>query len=147
MENISRRGPSVSIVIDASICLAWLYADEAGTKAEAVYDFIRRSGAVVPPVWRFEIANSLQQSVWRRRIDTGFRDASLADLSRLNIHVDTECDAVAWTSTLNLADRFRLTTYDASYLELAQRRGLPLATLDRTLGSAARRLAVELLLN
>jgi predicted nucleic acid-binding protein len=134
----------MTIVIDASICLAWFYADEKGAKAEAVYDFIRREGAVVPPIWRYEIANSLQQSVWRRRINAEFRNDTLVDLAQLDIQVDLGCDATAWTTTVRLAEQFRLTPYDASYLELAQRRNLSFATLDRPLRAAARKLTIEL---
>ncbi|HET6195084.1 MAG TPA: type II toxin-antitoxin system VapC family toxin, partial [Acetobacteraceae bacterium] len=69
---------------------------------------------------------------------------ALADLRKYDIAVDTETDSFAWTSTLQLADRFGLTVYDASYLELAQRMHLPLATLDRRLQSAAAAAGVEL---
>ena len=62
-----------------------------------------------------------------------FRDAALADLGALDIAVDRETDARAWSATLALADRFRLTLYDAAYLELAARLGLPLGSLDRDL--------------
>jgi predicted nucleic acid-binding protein len=62
--------------------------------------------------------------------DTEFRRATLADLAMLDIAADTRIDVHAWAETLRLADRFRLTAYDAAYLELARRRTLPLATLD-----------------
>ena len=73
----------------------------------------------------------------RRRIDAEFRRATLADLALLDITTDPHTDNRAWGDTLMLADRFGLTVYDAAYLELAQRRGLPLATLDAALCSAA----------
>lgn len=73
-----------------------------------------------------------------KRHDADFRDATLADLSRLVIQVDTHTDREAWSATLNLAIRHQLTTYDAAYLELALRRDLPLATLDTDLRRAAR---------
>jgi predicted nucleic acid-binding protein len=75
--------------------------------------------------------------VRRGRHDAAFRDATLADLAVLPITVDPETDRQAWSATLQLATRHRLTLYDAAYLELAQRRGLPLATLDRELRAAA----------
>ena len=73
----------------------------------------------------------------RGRIDADFRQAALADLAVLHVTVDQHTDDRAWGETLTLADRFRLTLYDAAYLELARRRDLPLATLDRE--SARRR--------
>ncbi|MFM9616324.1 type II toxin-antitoxin system VapC family toxin, partial [Streptomyces niveiscabiei] len=72
-------------------------------------------------------------AVRKRRIDPDFRRAALADLAILDISTDPQTDSHAWTDTLNLADQLRLTVYDAAYLELAQRRILPLATLDREL--------------
>jgi predicted nucleic acid-binding protein len=69
----------------------------------------------------------------------------LADLSLLPISLDPETDRQAWDATLQLAHRHRLTLYDAAYLELAQRRGLPLATLDRDLRTAATAEGVHLL--
>ncbi len=100
------------------------------------------AGAVVPLLWRIEVANGLQFSVRRKRIDAAFRDASLADLGLLPIVVDPELNTYAWSTTLHLADRFRLTLYDAAYLELAQRRSLRLATLDRELRTAAQRAGI-----
>jgi predicted nucleic acid-binding protein len=75
--------------------------------------------------------------VRRGRHDAAFRDATLADLALLPIHLDSETDRQAWGATVRLAQRHRLTAYDAAYLELAQRRGLPLATLDKQLRDAA----------
>jgi len=72
---------------------------------------------------------------------------SLADLAVLRIAVDPETDRHAWTTTLQLAERFELTLYDAAYLELAQRRALPLASIDGALCSAARALGVPLISN
>jgi predicted nucleic acid-binding protein len=76
-------------------------------------------------------------STRRRRHDAAFRDATLVDLTHLPIQVDGETDIHAWTETLDLAEYHQLTLYDAAYLELARRRGLPLATLDRDLRRAA----------
>ena len=84
-------------------------------------------------------------AVRRHRIDPEFRRAALADLALLDITTDQQTDSYAWTDTLNLADRFQLTVYDAAYLELAQRRVLPLATLDHDLRNAAMAVGVEVL--
>jgi len=84
-----------------------------------------------------EVANVLEMNVRRGRHDAAFRDAALEDLAVLPISIDAETDRQAWGATVRLAARHRLTTYDAAYLELAQRRGLPLATLDKELRDAA----------
>ena len=83
------------------------------------------------------MANVLEMNVRRGRHDAAFRDAALADLAVLPIGIDAETDRQAWGATVRLAARHRLTMYDAAYLELAQRRGLPLATLDKELRDAA----------
>jgi predicted nucleic acid-binding protein len=83
--------------------------------------------------------------VRRGRTNEGFRDSTLSDLALLPITVDLETDRQAWVATLRLAIRHRLTLYDAAYLELAQRRELPLATLDRELRTAAVAEGVSLL--
>src|SRR6266851_4656413 len=90
-------------------------------------------------------AHGLQVAIRRKRIDVAFRDRALTHLAHLPITIDPETDAQAWTTTLQLADRFQLTLYDAAYLELAQRRALPLATLDSALRPAAEALGLTLL--
>jgi predicted nucleic acid-binding protein len=100
-------------------------------------DLVVEEGAVVPSLWRLEIANGFQMAIRRNRIDATFRDNALTELSAMAITIDADTDSNAWNSTLRLSDRFRLTVYDAAYLELAQRRRLPLATLDNALRVAA----------
>jgi predicted nucleic acid-binding protein len=84
-------------------------------------------------------------AVRRRRLDAIYRDASLAELALMPITIDADTNTYAWTTTLRLAERFSLTLYDAAYLELAQRRSLPLATLDQELRAAAPALSIALL--
>jgi predicted nucleic acid-binding protein len=97
----------------------------------------------VPSLWRLEVANSLT-AVRQKRITQEFRNQSLADLARLRIRLDPDTAAHAWDATLKLADQYKLTTYDAAYLELAQRLALRLATLDQDLRRAARNAGVPL---
>ena len=113
----------MSLVLDSSATLAWIYSDETTDAIRALFDQVADAGAVVPSLWRLEVANSLTIAVRRGRIDVDFRRAALADLALLDITTDQRTDPQAWGETLNLADRFRLTVYDAAYLELAQRRG------------------------
>lgn len=135
----------MSVVIDSSITLAWFFEDERSASADAVLRQVTESGAVAPSLWRLEVANALQMAVRRQRIDAAFRDASLADLQALMVAIDLETDNQAWKTTLHLAERCRLTVYDAAYIELAQRRNLPLATLDQELRDAGSALGVTLL--
>jgi predicted nucleic acid-binding protein len=135
----------MSLVIDSSVALSWVYTDEFSAATRRLLEHVSLSGAWVPMVWYLEIANSLQVSVRRRRIDRTTRDAAISDLSALNISTDPETIVFAWTTTLELTERFRLTAYDACYIELALRRGLPLATFDEELRVAGRQLDIELL--
>jgi predicted nucleic acid-binding protein len=129
-------------VLDSSATLAWIYSDETTEPIRRLFEAVADDGAVVPALWRLEVANSLTVAVRRGRIDANFRRAALTDLALLDITTDHHTDVHAWGETLNVADRFQLTVYDAAYLELAQRRALPLATLDSALGSAARALGL-----
>ncbi len=135
----------MSLIIDASLTMTWYFEDEATQASKDLLDTVARAGAVVPPLWRIEVANAFQSGIRRKRIDAAYRDASLADLGRLPIIIDADTDAHVWTTTLRLSDRYALTIYDACYLELAQRRNLPLATLDQELRAAAHALGLPLL--
>jgi predicted nucleic acid-binding protein len=135
----------VSLVLDPSLTLSWYFKEERTAEADRVLDQVVESGAVVPALWRIEVLNAFQTAIRRNRIDTAFRDVALARLAAMPIAVDPDTDAQVWSMTLHLADRFRLTAYDAVYLELARRRQLPLATLDRELRAASAVLGVALL--
>jgi predicted nucleic acid-binding protein len=134
----------MSLVLDSSATLGWIYPDEATGSVRTIFELVAVSGAWVPALWKIEIANSLQMGIRRGRIDRAFRTNALADLAALDITVDTETDRFVWTESVHLADRFNLTLYDAVYLELAQRRLLPLASLDRALRTAAQALGLSL---
>ena len=127
----------MSLVVDSSATLAWVYSEETTEAISEVLARLTDRGAWVPALWKLEVANVLEMNVRRGRHDAAFRDAALEDLAVLPIRIDAETDRHAWGATVRLAARHRLTTYDSAYLELAQRRGLPLATLDKELRDAA----------
>lgn len=135
----------MSMVIDASLTLAWYFEDESTPATDAVLDRVSETGAVVPLLWRLEVANAFQSALRRKRITALYRDEALAGLAQLPITVDADTDTYAWTTTLQLAERCGLTIYDATYLEVAQRRSLPLATLDKELWEAAQALQLAVL--
>ncbi len=135
----------MSIVIDSSIALAWLYPDEQMPGSNDIVDIVVERGAVVPSLWFVEVANALTMSLRRKRISAIQRKSFLRALSNLDIVSDDHMATHAWTATLELADIHALTLYDATYLELAQRRRLPLATLDKDLRRAAGHAGVGLL--
>ena len=135
----------MTLVLDSSATLAWAYGDEITPAVQEVFERVASTYAVVPALWRLEVANGLHMGVRRARLDAAERDATLADLAVLDIRTDPETDTYAWSGTVRLAERFGLTVYDASYLELAQRRALPLASLDQELREAANACGVALL--
>jgi predicted nucleic acid-binding protein len=135
----------MSLVLDSSATLAWLYREETTEAIRHVVDLLKEEGAWVPGLWKLEVANVLEIGVRRGHHNRAFRDATLADLALLPVSLDLKTDHQASGRTVQLADRHQLTLYDAAYLELAQRRGLPLATLDRELRSAANADGVEIL--
>ena len=135
----------MSVVIDASLTVAWYFDDETTPPTEAVLERVSETGAVVPALWRLEVANAFQSAIRRKRITADYRDRSLIELMHMPIVIDAETNVYAWTTTLRLAERFALTSYDSAYLELAQRRNLPLATLDAELRNAAAVLDIAVL--
>ncbi len=135
----------MSLVLDASLALSWYFEDKRTLAIDAVLDEVVARGALVPSLWRMEVANGFQMAIRRKRIDRDFRDRAIQQLGLLPIVVDPETDTYVWTAMLRLADRFDLTVYDAAYLELAQRRGLPLASLDKELSAAGQALGVSML--
>ncbi|HZB94606.1 MAG TPA: type II toxin-antitoxin system VapC family toxin [Herpetosiphonaceae bacterium] len=135
----------MTLVLDSSVTLAWVYADEVTPAIEQVFKRIADTQAWVPAIWPAEVANGLQSGIRRGRIDVAFRDAALADLAVRAIVTDADTNTYVWTTTVRLATRFGLTIYDTLYLELAQRRGLPLASLDNQLRSAATSLGIDVL--
>ena len=135
----------MSVVLDSSITVARVFPDEL---TPAILELFKEQvvhGAWVPDLWKIELANVLSISVRKGRMTGERRDRVLALLQILPISVDPETGHKAWNETLKLADRHQLTVYDATYLELALRRSLPLATLDRDLRRAAQAEDIRLL--
>jgi len=129
-------------VLDCSIAVAWCFEDEASISTDALLERLLDDSAVVPSLWHLELGNVLLQAERRGRISAGDATARLELLSSLPILTDEETTSRALREILTLARAEKLTTYDAAYLELAMRRGLPLATKDRDLIDAAKRTGV-----
>ena len=122
------------VVVDASVAAAWLLPDEATAMTEAALAATATMAVWVPALWQLEIGNLLLVAQRRRRIDDAKRRELVAAAAALRLRVDRE--PVSMIDLDALAARHKLSAYDAAYLELAQRRGLPLATLDAGLLAA-----------
>ena len=132
-------------VLDASIALAWCFDDEATDQTDLLLARARDHGAHVPSLWHLELTNLLLQAERRGRITAADIAARLQLLAVLPIETDSETHRRAARETLALARAERLTSYDAAYLELAMRRGLPLASRDADLLRAAKGQGVTIL--
>lgn len=132
-----------SFVLDCSVAIAWCLKDERSAYAERVEAAFGDATAVAPALWPYEVANALLTAERRRRITAVERDELLAMLDSLGIEVDHAPDSTP-KALIALAQRYRLTAYDAAYLDLALNRGLPLATADAELARAAKAARVPL---
>ena len=131
-------------VIDASVTLAWCFADEGSGAADRALARLEQEAAVAPSIWPLEVTNGLRAAERRGRLD-------LADMARVRdllLSLPVEVEAIdlqlALHDVAEVARSLDLTAYDAAYLALAARRGLPLATADDRLRLAARSAGVEL---
>ena len=135
----------VRLVPDASVTLTWCFEDEAMPWTDALLAELRAGDeAIVPAHWPAEVANALLIAVRRGRISREKANRFLLDLRVSPIRIDSESSEPVFRQVFKLADQYRLTIYDAGYLELAIREGLPLATLDNDLRKAARASGVQL---
>jgi predicted nucleic acid-binding protein len=135
----------VSFVLDNSVALAWCFEDEQTAAIMALLDRLTETGAVVPQLWPIEALNGLLTAERRGRIDSAVQRRLAGFLQELPITIDDETATRVWAATALLAAQHRLTAYDATYLELALRLRLPLATSDKPLIAAAQNAGVPLL--
>ncbi len=138
----------MNFVLDASVTMAWLLGDAKPADrnyAQRVLDALKNPDirAEVPVTWALEVANVLARGESKHLISEAQSEAFLEMLSGAPVQPDHATFTTALSDTLQLARRYRLSSYDASYLELALRNALPLATLDADLNKAARRAGVR----
>lgn len=134
----------MTFVVDASVTMSWCFEDEATPYTESVLGRLQDSSAAVPAIWPLEVSNILLLGERRGRIPRSKTESFVRVLQELRVAVESERAAAALGPVLQLGREHGLTSYDASYLELAMRRGLPLATLDRRLIGAAGETGVPL---
>lgn len=135
----------MSFVLDNSVALTWCFEDERTSATAALLERVAEAGALAPGLWPLEAMNGLLVAQRRGRLDASRRHRLAGFLRALPISLDDETANQAWTATTSLAERFALSAYDAAYLELAQRHGLPLASLDQDLRAAAAALGLTVL--
>lgn len=131
-------------VVDASLTVSWCFADETTSHSQSILKALDSTHAVVPAHWAFEVANALGMAERKGRISAEGIDEFLIRLRRLPIYVDRREPSLLWQAILPLANKYRLSAYDAAYLELARREGIALATLDDDLRVASTELGIFL---
>jgi predicted nucleic acid-binding protein len=137
----------MNFVIDNSVVMRWFFGDgkpQDLSYARSVLDAMKSGNAIVPSVWGLEVANVISRAEAQGLVTEARSEAFLEMLVGLAIEVDGGSVDHALSSTLNLARRYKLSSYDASYLELALRQGVALATLDADLRKAAKKAGVEI---
>ena len=131
-------------VVDASVAIAWVHPGQATVQTDRLLQDIHEGAPLeVPALWPLEVSNALLVLVRRRKLLEQERQSALAALCKLSMKVDHEMAAIAFTKLSTIAAKENLTIYDAAYLELAQRRNLPLACKDGPLRDAASRIGIK----
>ena len=133
-----------ALVLDASLTLAWAFEDEGNAYTDSILESLAHVKAFVPAIWPLEVGNALLVAERRGRLNQAATVQFLALLWQLPITVEKERPEQMLGETLALAREHGLSTYDATYLLLAMRRGFPLATIDEALRQAATRAGVSL---
>ena len=136
--------PLDGFVLDCSVTMAWCFDDEATPYTDGVRDRLSDVKAVVPAIWPLEVANAAIVGERRKRLDEARSSRFFSLLDSLPIVVDDQTSGRAFGDIPHLCRAYNLSSYDASYLELALRRGLPLACLDGKLKAAATAVGVAL---
>ncbi len=134
--------PPDRFVLDGSVTLAWLFLDQQDPYADAIVARLPNLDMIVPRLWHLEVVNVLLVGERRKRCSQADTTQWLSYLAGLPITVDDSTEARAWSDTIGLARQHALTEYDAAYLELAIRHGVPIATLDLPLKAVAQALGV-----
>jgi predicted nucleic acid-binding protein len=136
----------LNFVLDSSLAMAFVLADEATAETDKILDTLGQGAkAFTPALWRWEVGNVLLMAERRKRITAAQSSRHLAALQALPVETDEDASREAWNAGLLLARKHHLSLYDASYLELAIRRGVPLGSLDAELRKAAKAEGVKLL--
>lgn len=132
-------------VLDASVAATWLLPDERKPETDVLLEMVQNVQVWVPVIWPTEIANVLGQNIRRKRISHHEKSMALKFLQGLALNVDDVSLYAAWHAADHLVQEYGITHYDATYLELAVRRKIPLATLDMDLRRAAAKAKVKVL--
>ena len=135
----------MSLVLDASVTLAWCFKDESSDRADHVLDQLVHQRALAPPIWPYEVANALIVAERRKRLTARDTATALEMLAQLPVDVDHWRTEDIFGHIPAVARKYQLSAYDAAYVCLAKRENVPFATLDARLRKVAVKLSIPLL--
>jgi predicted nucleic acid-binding protein len=133
------------IVLDASLTASWFIPDEHSAETMAVFWSVEKDAVIVPAIWPVELANTMAMAIKRGRMTKQKWHEAKRMLSEFSVEVDAASIYSAWHEANEVAEKYNLTHYDATYLEIAMRRKISLATLDAALRAAAKKAKVRVL--
>ena len=137
---------SESFVVDNSVVMSWCFKDETNQYADTVLDRLSEATAFVPSIWPLEVVNVLLVAERKNRLSEADSARFITLLSQLPIIIEHERPGRVMTGLLSLARANNLSSYDASYLDLSMKKGLPIATLDTRLIETAKKTEVPILM-
>jgi predicted nucleic acid-binding protein len=133
------------VVLDSSMALTWCLPGQINEQSEGILNYVKSEGALVPPIWHLEMANLLGLKFRDRNLSGPALDSAIRLLRSLDIATDSQYKERTVSHYLMEVLRFELAAYDALYVELALRTGLPLATFDKAMIASARRFSVAMM--
>ena len=137
---------SEDFVIDTSVVMSWCFKDETNRYADGILDFLEEATALAPSIWPLEVGNVLLVAERKKRLSEADSMRFVTLLSELPIIVEQEPPERMMHEILMIAREHKLSSYDASYLDLAMRKGLSIATIDKNLVAAAKRSQVPIVM-
>ena len=135
-----------SFVVDNSVVMSWCFKDETNQYADAILDCLSEATAFVPSIWPLEVVNVLLVAERKKRLSEADSVRFITLLSQLPIIVEHERPERMMKDLLALARSNNLSSYDASYLDLSMRKGIPIATLDTRLIEASKKTNIPILM-
>lgn len=132
-------------VLDCSVAMTWFFADEYTASTNALKEMFREGAVIVPTIWPLEVANVLWSTERQKRIKPYQSEKIKHLIQKLPIEVDNHLESDPLGNTLELAREYDISVYDASYMDLSLRLGIPLASLDNKLRTAATSAGIPIL--
>lgn len=133
----------MTFVLDCSVTMAWCFKDEASAYSDQILELLNKSEGLVPDLWLLEVCNVLVLAEKHSRIKVADSIRFMELLLNLPLNIEEALNFNQALSILNISRQYHLTSYDATYLELALRKGIPLATQDHALRKASQKSGVS----